>query len=148
MSFRDMSWQSRYKVMGDTAEAMFEQIEPLPFVRYGLERPPFSVGELPSFVANTPDYLQKHRLVEVQGCGRDGIIKIKPAKLAAVQDWTLHMDVVFFFWNSHRKEYTYVDHSVIRNMCTEGAVETKQFPEGTDYYAIPVAMIDGWVAVS
>jgi hypothetical protein len=101
-AFSDRSWQERETILGDPAEHRFrvwaaEQY--VPYTDYGLRRPQVPVYKLPAFIRYTPDFLLGDALVEVQGCGRDQIVKLKHDKLAALSDWDKQFPVYVWLWN-------------------------------------------------
>ena len=145
MSFRDQDFNRRFEKMGDEAEGVFEQVAKLGFARFGLSRPPVQVGKLPDFVRYTPDYLQTNRLVEVQGCGQDGMLKFKLDKLAALSDWNEIMPVCLFVWDRKRRCYAEFPLSTLIEWYTTDQGERGTFPEGKAYFGVSVDQIEGWV---
>jgi len=110
--------------MGDEAEQMFEQVYPRGFVRYGLNRPPISVGKLSLKIRYTPDYLTSSSLVEVQGFGRDQLVKVKLEKEQALHLWNADMPTQFFLWDRTNKRYGYIDIAAMtRSAHAHGALE-------------------------
>mgnify|MGYP003978363223 FL=1 len=99
--FAGKSWSTRFDKMGDDSEAAFERNHNK-WVRYGLNRPPFSVGKLPLMLRYTPDYIwQGTHLVEVQGCSPRKGIKLKCEKFTTIEAaWHTVMPVLYFFWDS------------------------------------------------
>jgi len=96
VSFKDEVWNTREATLGDIAETAFEHNygpnSGWQWERYGLNRPRVSMFNIDPFVRYTPDYLLEGpdgtvRLVEVQGCGRDGLFKFKDDKIDALLDW-------------------------------------------------------------
>lgn len=107
MSFHEGSWAQRFGALGDEAEAVFEAVYGRGFVRWGLNRPPLQVGNLPVEVRCAPDYLTSSEFVEVQGFGSKQIIRIKDEKLQACE-WAAQVwPVRFFFWDSSKSQYAY-----------------------------------------
>jgi hypothetical protein len=142
MSFKDQPFDTRYQQMGDEAEQMFEKTHPRNFLRYGLDRPPIQVWRLPPFVRYTPDYLCSDGLYEVQGCGQDGLIKIKFEKLEALRQWNTLCPAYFWFWDRANKQYTIL--SVQDAVNGTQVFKKGTFPEGKDYWEIPVGWLQGW----
>src|SRR6266498_2550714 len=95
-SFRDQDWQARYQGMGDLAEGAFEEVHQYGFVRWGLDRPPIQVHKLPKRIRFAPDYLTTHSFVEVQGFGKDQVIKLKLDKYDALRWWNVLHPVDLF----------------------------------------------------
>lgn len=123
--------------MGDEAEGVFEKVHPWGFIRYGLDRPPLKVGALSLKLRYTPDYLTGSSLIEVIGCGRDGVIKLKCEKLTALQMWELDHPVQIFFWDSHNEKYAYAPlGDVVRAIYTTSNVQ--RFNDGKPYWALKV----------
>lgn len=144
MSFKDAKWSQRFSRMGDEAEGIFEQVVDQPFVRFGLERPPIKMGQLPEFLRYTPDYLLTDRLVEVQGVGRDRLVKLKCDKHAALLQWRTFHPVDLFVWDN-------VDRAFTSFPITDFPIndsELHSFPEGKPYFAIHVdALPNVWTIV-
>lgn len=103
MTFKDENWTARETVLGDPAELAFEHWSAhngLAYGRYGLLRPTVSMRTLPVEIRYTPDYVTDYGLVEVQGCGKDGMLKFKHDKLEALKWWDKVVPVTFWFYNS------------------------------------------------
>ena len=106
---KDDNWLNRYQTMGDIAEAAFEQAaddDQKRWDRYGLNRPKSNMSRWTPNIRYTPDYIQHNRLVEVKGCGRDGLVKIKQENLEALRNWEAfaEMPVWLFCWNSQQEQ--------------------------------------------
>lgn len=123
--------------MGDEAEGVFEATAKRGFVRYGLNRPPISMKDLPPMVRYTPDYLQGDRLVEVQGVGKDRTIKLKVDKYASLYQWNQVFPTYLFVWDNVDSTYCElpIDGFPIH------LSELGSFPEGKPYFAVNVADI-------
>ena len=150
MSFHERQWASRFGQMGDEAEGVFETVTDRNHVRYGLNRPPLAVQNLPLRIRYTPDYLTSHGFVEVKGCGKDGKLKIKLENWNELHCWNNEFPVDLFIWDSHRKRHTtipLVDLSKIVND-PEAGVQSDHFHDGKLYLAIPVDSIDAWTDVA
>jgi hypothetical protein len=132
--------------MGDTAEQKYEQINNsfgVKYARYGLHRPPFKVINLPRFIRYTPDYIEGARgwLVEVQGIGRDGTLKLKVDKHAALMAWNdMVMPVEMWIWDSHRAKYA------AKPLVELPLDDVQTFDDGKTFYAIPRAALGPWAA--
>jgi hypothetical protein len=142
VSWHQQHWLARRNIMGDTAEQKYESINDslgIKYVRYGLSRPPFRVISLPRFIRYTPDYLQADRLVEVQGIGRDAILKLKVDKHAALLAWNdMVLPVEMWVWDSHRSKYAVMP-------LVELPIDNVQtFDDGKTYYSIPKAHLGLW----
>lgn len=108
--FSDQSFANRFKVLGDPAEQVFTATYPEGSVKFGLDRPPINLKNVPPFLRFTPDMLTGKSLVEVQGLGRDQTAKFKVVKLAALDQWHDIWRVDWFIWDSHKKRYAWVRH--------------------------------------
>lgn len=101
-TFAERNWNERETTLGDPAEKAFEHWandNHIVYARYGLNRPPFPIYELPTFIRHTPDYVTATHLIEVQGCGHDQTFKFKHDKLWAMVQWDEWMEVKFWLWN-------------------------------------------------
>lgn len=120
MTYRTEKWEKRIETLGDPAEnAFLEWAENtwFPVVRYGLNRPPLEMRLIPTKIRYTPDYLSNFGLIEVQGCGRDGLFKFKHEKLEALQSWSNDCPVSLWLYDqpADRGHMVMLDHVV--NMC-------------------------------
>lgn len=146
-SFRDQSWEHRLQGMGDEAEAVFEEVWPTGWARYGLNRPPIQVHKLPIKLRYTPDYITTHCLVEVQGVGRDQTLKVKLEKHLALQAWSQEMQLRFFIWDNVGKRWCAPPWMDLHEALYYAPV--REFPEGKQYYALDLAEIrpQEWVCL-
>ena len=135
MSFKDQNWHTRLAGLGDLAESAFEtwaaENHRVNVVRYGLCRPPISVGKLPEMVRYTPDYLSVDCLWEVQGCGSDNTIKLKLDKLEALRQWDQIHPVRLWFWNSKLGQHWEFPLSEFPD-----GLPISMFPEGKAYFEL------------
>lgn len=142
MSYNKAPWPVRATIMGDTAEQRFEAVQDglnVKWARYGLSRPPFPVIPLPRFIRYTPDYLLADRLVEVQGMGRDRLLKVKTDKHAALMAWSdMVLPVDLWVWDSHRSKYTQIP--VWEIPTTKIGV----FDDGKPYYEVAREDLGDW----
>ena len=140
MTFRDQSWQSRFKEMGDTAEGVFQAVAPLgKYERLGWNRPAVSLTLMSPAIRHMPDYYSGGKLVEVMGLGRDGILKLKTGKWEALKFWNkTGNEVVMFLWNSHKKTYALVEWSALVSLTGRARRAGIQAFEndGNEYYPI------------
>jgi hypothetical protein len=139
MSFADKPFSMRIQTMGDIAERRFEEESAVKWVRYGLCRPPINMSALPIQLRYTPDYLTAQGLVEVQGLGRDQILKVKHEKLEALRWWEKVHPVYLFVYDSHKDRSSMLSLSEVRKKCKLS--ETDEFPEGKSYYAIKSSLL-------
>lgn len=132
--------------MGDEAETIFEQVWSEPFVRCGHSRPPFSIQKLPIVERYRPDYLTPTAYVEVQGTGRDQVLKMKLEKYTVLRNWDLLLPVVVFVWDTHKKRWCSVPLATVTSLIDNGAAGVGYFPEKKAYFGVPVAALppDGW----
>jgi hypothetical protein len=137
-SFRNQSWNNRFQEMGDTAEAIFEATIGRGFVRFGLNRPPLQVHKLPAKIRYAPDYLTSTGFYEVQGCGRDGVLKLKDEKLVALGEWNQDFDTFLWVYDqtNHRYAWAHVG-EIVHDL---DKFRKGMFPEGKPYFELPI----GW----
>lgn len=99
--------------MGDEAEQVFETVATRHnwgYHRSGLNRPPFDMSRLPVNVRYTPDYLTETSYVEVQGFGKDRLVKIKQDKLDALAWWDANCFCTeIFLWDSVLRRWTIIE---------------------------------------
>lgn len=136
MSFHQQSFSNRFRAMGDEAEGVFEQANEGKFVRYGLNRPPIGMHQMPPKIRYTPDYMTTHALVEVMGVGNDRILKLKTEKAHALQDWHEDWNVELFLWDSKLKQHTTIKWPILWELVIDMPMNT--FPEGKQYWEIDV----------
>lgn len=148
MTFSGQTWTKRFEDMGDASEARFEEVaaslgrNP---VRAGLNRPPFSVAQLPKKERYRPDYLDSKGFIECQGLGRDGTFKLKLEKYAALSAWHVEHEVSIFIWDSHKKRYAIIALDDLTKIVNEGNAALGYFPEPKAYLAIKVDQFPNWI---
>lgn len=112
--FHSKSFKQRFAVMGDTAENVFKEVQPLGnSTRFGFRRPKgVKFTQFPERLRHMPDFITPTYLVEVMGLGRDGILKsLKTTKYDALKWWHKVakegglLGVVLFIWNSSKHEF-------------------------------------------
>lgn len=138
MTFHGKSWDARFNEMGDQAEQRFEQEFTelgLKFVRYGLNRPPISLARVPSRIRYSPDYLCHNRFVEVQGFGRDQLLKLKVDKWGALHWWRDVHPVDLFILDSHKDRTTCIPLERLDDLIDAGQCELRVFHEAKAYFA-------------
>ena len=133
--------------MGDEAESVFEEVHKDKWVRFGFNRPPFRMTHLSSFVRHTPDYCDARGLWDCMGLGRDGILKLKVEKMAALQTWAHHQPTGLFVWNSALGEYAYITMNQLDDLIfgESGIAEVRAFNDGNEYYPIKWADVENRV---
>jgi len=139
--FREQSFAARLGAMGDQAEQAFEQVHDGGFVRFGLNRPPVAVQQLPTMVRYTPDYLTSSGFVEVQGVGRDRIVKLKIEKAVALQQWHSIFNLRLFVFDSKRSEHHYLDWGPLWQRLP--AMPIGHFSEGKPYWELNIDQVTG-----
>lgn len=102
-------FSTRFSTMGDIAEGAYEEFTDQPVARFGFNRPDPSMAKWDAFIRYTPDYIHHDRFVEVKGCGRDGIMKLKQENLSALREWSDHLPVWLFVWNSHKQQSVFFE---------------------------------------
>jgi hypothetical protein len=145
MTFNEQPWSQRYQTMGDVAEGIFEEIAPLgKFVRFGFNRPPFKMARITEFIRHTPDYITgTGHLVEVMGCGRDNVLKVKLDKYDALKIWNKHAPVALFVWNSATQEYVLLQWSQLQTLYQKAKRKgVDEFDDGNQYVGIAWGDVD------
>jgi hypothetical protein len=122
--------------MGDEAEQQFVATTTDAHEIFGLRRPNLHVGSLPNILRYMPDYLTQHSLVEVQGIGKDRLIKIKWAKYYALQQWDRIHPVELFVWDRHAQTTSRFRLQQIVEQVETGNIEIGVFPEGHRWFAL------------
>lgn len=149
MTFSEQKFASRFTAMGDLAEAQYQEQQPHgTCVRFGWQRPPVHMGNMTAVLRYMPDfYAQDGCLVEVMGCGRDGILKgMKVDKWSAMLVWHEHVaDVRFWLWNSTLDKgisLTLIQMAVlVQRSATDLGVRSFEV-DGNRYYPLPWEWIE------
>jgi hypothetical protein len=151
--FRDQQFGQRFHALGDLAEQEYSNRQPHgPFVRFGWRRPTVAMTNMSPMLRYMPDfYTGDGKLVEVMGCGKDGVLKgLKVPKWAALCDWYNHVQPVqFWLWNSNLQEgfsISLIQMTVFVLDSVEQFGVQKFEVDGNEYYPIPWAWIqrEGW----
>jgi len=103
-NFRDQQFSNRFQAMGDEAEGKFDELFPAHH-KLGLNRPKMHVASMSLKARYTPDRQLTDRLVEVMGCGKDQILKLKIEKLIALMQWRATDPVDMFLWDSKNERW-------------------------------------------
>lgn len=103
-------WHGAWAAEAQAAYTLDRNMMRIPFAPHGLDRAPFSAEALmtaPDTVRYAPDFKEEQRshlrYVEVKGCGRDQVIKLKEEQLAALWEHDKELPVWFCFWNNQRR---------------------------------------------
>lgn len=144
--YSDKGWNERYATLGDTAEGIFAEAEPLgSFSRLGWRRPMTAAGKRLSMkrmsdnIKHMPDfYVESGYLVEVMGLGKDGILKLKLSKYDGLKWWNKSGNkVALFVWNAHLRMWALISWNELVALVRKGrTMGVEQFKEGTEYYPI------------
>jgi hypothetical protein len=113
-SYKDNSFQQRWTgqwaAEAQAAYALDRNMRRVPFVPHGLDRAPFSAEALmsaPPTVRYAPDFKEERdrrlHYVEVKGCGRGEIIRLKAEQLSALWVVADELPVEFCFWNNQQR---------------------------------------------
>lgn len=168
--FKDKGWNDRFELMGDMAERVFQDwaaVNDIAAVEFGLRRPPFAYFKyLPSEIRNTPDFLceqvgkkpklaglrgpnnrfARHFFVEVKGCGRDQVIKIKHTEFETLQKWeSFSRRPVLYFAYDHFNRRVSTSLTLLRVESLIEEVPTAYFYDGgpgKPYWAIPTSELE------
>lgn len=151
MPFHKDSWNSRYTTMGDIAEKVYESVLPLgPSVRLGWNRPPVSMKRMSLMLKQMPDYYAASgHVVEVMGCGRDGVLKLKVDKYEALKQWNRLQPLVLFVFSSSASEWKLLDWRQVKtavNVGRQQGVRVFSEDDPKEYYPIPWDRlgVEGW----
>lgn len=147
MTFHKQPFSQRFGQLGDEAEGIFEAVHPKGFARFGINRPPIQLGNVPKRIRYAPDYLTSDGLIEVKGCGRDQLLKIKLENWNCLMFWHQVFQTQLFVWDTTNKRYTYVELSVLEDLFNqpESGISFKHFDDPKGYFAIPLAAFpDDW----
>jgi|TARA_R110000796_G_scaffold238820_1_gene359298 hypothetical protein len=130
--FSDLPWDQRYGSMGDEAEGAFEKCTE-GWARFGFNRPPFSIQTLPLFMRYTPDYVTVNTLIEVMGCGKNGL-KLKQEKISALTMWDGQMPVWLWVWSTPKQQYAFMPLKTVTQFIDKGETTFGTFREGKTYF--------------
>lgn len=113
--------------------------------KYGFEQGVEHFWKVPEVIRATPDFVISHphpMLVEVKGCGKDGIIKLKERDLTALIAWEDMCDVWMFFYDSHLNRVSFQGLQSILMTIREPGVEIDHYPDNNaKYYKVPVSTL-------
>jgi hypothetical protein len=134
--FHKQAFNSRFNMMGDPAEAVFDEMHPKHH-KLGLNRPPFGMGGMNAAMRYVPDRMTRFSFVEIMGIGADRLLKLKDEKIDALMEWCQLGPVELFVWDKHT-DLTYCTHinqwrDAIESFGTPGT-----FSEGKAFKALHV----------
>jgi hypothetical protein len=137
-TFEKASFTEREKELGDTAEGKFEEWAArrgVILVRLGFNRPPFRrFYDFDERLRLFPDYAaegaKESILVEVKGCGKEGL-KIKDQSISVMDFWNDLVPVRIFVWNSSLRKCCLLAFDELVSLL-EGK-EAMKFPDGKVY---------------
>jgi hypothetical protein len=140
--FHERSMKQRWARggMDDEAMAVFADVWPNNWIRYGLDRAPIGTRNWPDKWRFTPDCADKDGLIEVQGFGQDRLLKIKDTKRAALDLWEedcteTAATLRFFMWDRTTQRWAYTEWCVLDALLgSPYLVDT--YHEGTPYRAL------------
>lgn len=126
--------------MGDEAEGVFEEVSPLgKFERLGWNRPSVSMKAMSDFIKHMPDYYTSSgHVVEVMGCGTDGVLKLKLSKWEGLKQWNQYQPLMLFVWNSFEKKWALIQWPQLKSLvqrARSAGVEAFQ-NDGNEYFPI------------
>lgn len=146
--FHTQTFANRLGAMGDQAEQAFEDVWPTTWLRFGLNRPPIKVSSLPEFLRYTPDYMSGENMIEVQGIGREGVLKLKVEKYCALKSWDLIHPTLLFIFDSRRKKWGAFPIAELNTVLRNEGWTIGQFHDGPVFYQIPWRLLPcEWQAV-
>lgn len=149
--FHERPMNERWLKMDDEAMAVFEAVWPKNWIRYGLDRAPISTKKWPDKWVMKPDCADSDGLIEVQGFGKDRLLKIKDRKRAALTDWywdlqeadNTQASLRFFVWDRFASCWTVQDWSVI-DVLLDTPYLRAAYHEGNTYGALHADQLADW----
>ena len=147
MTFHQQNFNTRLTDMGDASENKFlevaESLGRRP-VRFGFDRPPFSIVKIAKKLRYTPDFIDDKGLIECQGFGRDQIVKLKVEKMHALAAWDAEHPLFLFLWDSQKKRYCLTEFTDLMKLIESGQAELAYFHDPKAYFALPAEAFTGW----
>lgn len=154
MRYNEQNYQDRMRVRGTPAERAFVRYalaNGWRGARYGFEAGVEGFWKLPEVIRSTPDFVltdPNPMLVEVKGCGRDGLIKLKDRDMKALAFWDTVCHLSFFFYDSDRHRVAFVSFLQIADLLRDETIMYGVYPDNNARYAkLPVDRL-GWVPAS
>jgi hypothetical protein len=139
MAYHEQSFKQRFSKMGDEAEGIYKEVEPLgKSQRLGWRRPKVAMSRMTDTLKHLPDfYADSGYLVEVVGLGRDGILKIKLSKYEALKEWAKVQAVVLFVWNSSERQWLVLGWDDVKRLVAKARnAGIEAFNDGNEYYPV------------
>lgn len=147
-NFNEQVYKDRMRMRGTPAERQFVvYAKKMGWhgAKYGFEQGVEHFWKVPEVIRATPDFVISSpvpMLVEVKGCGKDGIIKLKERDLTALESWNHMADVWFFFYDSHRKRVSFQAYPSINEVVMDSDIVQDIYPDNNAlYYKLPVDKI-------
>lgn len=156
MSFKDLDFKERIKVLGEIAEKAFEKycyIHAIKSDRFGFELPNFDLFyKVPLTLRYMPDYIVEdgdtHFLVEVKGCGADGTFKLKKDNIETLFFWNKIVKVLFAFYDGENKQICY-GYSLDTIYTILPTLEINKYGDNQkEYYLLPRERLEGYFSLA
>jgi len=106
-----------------------------------LDRAPIGTPNWPAKWRCAPDVGDKDGLIEIQGFGRDRLLKIKDTKREALNLWSAEGPLRYFCWDSFRKRWFVTEWGVVDGLLDYPHVIGK-FHDGPTYGALHSDQLD------
>jgi hypothetical protein len=141
-AFNQKPFADRWVHMGSTAERSVEEAHEGKVVRFGLDRPPFSLRYLPAELRGAPDYLGGKAFYEACGVGRDQMVKIKVYKHNTQMWWNDIFPVFYHIFDSANKRWAEIEVTVVQELIDAGHVPIKKFDsDNIEYYELNMELV-------
>jgi hypothetical protein len=136
MAFHELPFHVRMEKMGDEAEGEFENATKS-WARFGFNRPPFTIQNLPLVIRYSPDYIHSNpqRLIEVVGMGKKGL-RLKLEKIRALTWWDTVMPTHLWVWSTPRQQHCEIPLKDLMKLIDKNDVPLYRFSEGKAYFQI------------
>lgn len=146
--YNEQEYEERMKRRGTQAERQFKiyaNRKGWNGGKYGFEQGIPKFWKVPEVIRATPDFIISHpkpMLVEVKGCGEDGILKLKFRDLGALGAWNDLCEVWMFFYDSHRNRVSFQGYESILDILDSPEVEIDEYPDNkAKFHMLPVNII-------
>jgi hypothetical protein len=139
-AFHKKPFAARLATMGDTAEDIFDHVNGGRCHALGLNRvwvngEKLYMNNMTAAMRYTPDRMTSTSYVECMGIGRDGTLKIKSEKIAALLRWCKIGPTELFVYDQSDHVYYQAPINQWQAAIHDHGV-TKSFPEGKEYSAL------------